>query len=466
MNYRASIQNRLTVCALALLSWWNLGGDAAPADVDPTFGAMLNSWVNAVQIQANGQILAGGSFTNINGLSRTGVVRFWADGSLDTNFVVDTGPSNSVSCIAIQPDDKIIIGGMFNSVNGTNCSGLARLNPDGSLDPGFHATLGGVSGLLGSQSASVNYLAIQTNGALLVVGSFLSVNGVNRTNFARIDADGSLDTNFDPAISGSIESMASQTDDRVLLGGTVSSVNGIACTNIFRLNADGTVDTNFNLALGLGLDVTAIAVQPDGKILIGGGMDDAFGRTYYFEMGRLDQNGNLDPTFSSGPNGEVACIAVQPDGKVVIGGTFTTVNGANRVRIARLNRDGSLDDGFVPSGGLAGVSFYPVASAIALQLDGKVIVGGNFTTVNGTNQKYIVRLFGNAPPQFTSLVPLPNGTIELAGWAATNAHLRLEDSTNLSDWSSVVQFTNSTGTFLLTNATGPGCGFFRLVWLP
>lgn len=314
----------------------------------------------AVQAQANGQILAGGSFTNVAGLSRTGIVRFWADGSLDTAFVVDTGPSSSVNCIAIQPDDKIIIGGMFSSVNGTNCSGLARLNPDGSLDPGFHPTLGGVSGFLGSQPASVNCLAIRTNGAVLVAGSFSSVNGVNRTNFARIDADGSLDTSFDPAISGSIESMASQTDDRVLLGGTVSSVNGTACSNLVRLNADGTVDTNFNLALGLGLDVTAITVQPDGK----------------------------------------------------------------------------------------------------------VIVGGNFATANGTNQKYIVRLFGNALPQFTSLLPLPNGTIELAGWAATNAHLRLEASTNLSDWSSVVQFTNSTGTFLLTNATGPGCGFFRLVWLP
>lgn len=468
MNPGASIQNRMAGYALALLTLLNLGGHAAPGDVDSSFDAKWSSWVNAVQVQANGQILAGGSFTNINGLSRTGIARFWADGSLDTAFVVDTGLSNSVNCIAIQTDNRIIIGGTFSSVNGTNRSGLARLNPDGSLDAAFNPTLGGVSGLLGFQPASVNCVALQTNGAVLIVGSFSSVNGVNRTNLARINVDGSLDTNFGPAVSGSIESIASQIDERVLLGGTVSSVNGTACSNIVRLNADGTVDTNFNLALGLGLDVTAITLQPDGKILIGGGEDDFYGRTYYLAIGRLDQNGNLDPAFhpASGPNDEVACIAVQPDGKVVLGGMFTTVNGSDRVRIARLNADGSLDDGFAPSGGLAGVFFHPIASAVALQADGKVVVGGNFATANGTNHKYIVRFFGNAPPQFTSLLPLPNGTLELAGRAATNAHLRLETSINLSDWSSVMQFTNSTGTFLLTNGTSSSCGFFRLVWLP
>jgi hypothetical protein len=116
---------------------------------------------------------------------------------------------------------------------------------------------------------------------------------------------------------------------------------------------------------------------------------------------------------------------------------------------------------------LAGVKFFPIASAVALQADGKVVVGGNFATANGLTQKYIVRFFGNELPQFTSLTPLPDGTIELAGYAATNAHLRLEASTNLSDWSVLAQFTNVTGTFSLTNnPTGSPCGFYRMVWLP
>jgi uncharacterized delta-60 repeat protein len=463
MNKHAPIQNRLAGGVLALLTLWNLTGHSAQGDLDLSFNANWNGWVRAAQVQANGQILAGGTFTNVNGLSWTDIVRFWADGSLDTAFVVDTGASNSVYCIAIQPDQKVIIGGTFSSVNGTNRSGIARLNPDGSLDTRFNP-------FLGPKSASVNCLAIQTNGALLVVGSFSSVNGANRTNFARLNADGSLDSGFDPAVTGGIECIASQSDNRVILGGTVSSVNGTACTNIVRLNADGTVDTNFNLTLGLGRDIASIALQSDGKILLGGGMVDYFGRTYYFEIGRLDQNGNWDSSLNpgSGPNGEVASIAVQPDGKVVIGGTFTTVNGANRVRIARLNSDGSLDDGFAPSGGLAGVFFYPIASAVALQADGKVVVGGNFANANGNwGQKYIVRFFGNGLPQFTSLMPLPDGMVELAGCAATNAHLRLEASTNLSDWSSVGQFTNFTGTFLLTNnPAGSSCGFYRMVWLP
>src|SRR5690242_19821300 len=104
MDNRASVLNRLAGGALALLSLWNLAGRSAPADVDPTFSANWNGWVRAVQIQRNGQILAGGGFTSVSGLSGTGIARFWPDGSLDTGFVVDTGASNSVYCVAIQPD--------------------------------------------------------------------------------------------------------------------------------------------------------------------------------------------------------------------------------------------------------------------------------------------------------------------------------------------------------------------------
>jgi len=193
----ASIQNRLAGGALALLTLWNLAAHSAPGDVDPSFNASCNSRVSAVQIQSNGQILAGVTLTNVNGLSWTGIVRFWADGSLDTAYVVDTGASNSVYCIAIQLDEKVIIGGNFSSVNGTNRSGIARLNPDGSLDMGFNPVLGPVSGFR-SPPASINCVAIQTNGALLVVGSFSSVNGTKRNSFARLNADGSLDSGFDP----------------------------------------------------------------------------------------------------------------------------------------------------------------------------------------------------------------------------------------------------------------------------
>lgn len=465
MNNLRSIRHRLAGGALALLALWNLTGHSAPGDVDPWFDTVLDDPVKAVQIQSNGQILAGGSFTNLNGFSRTGIVRLWADGSLDTAFVVDTGASNSVNCIALQPDNKIIIGGTFNSVNGTNRTGIARLNPDGSLDPDFDPVLG--SG--GSHGASVSYVAMQTNGAMIIVGGFSSINGTNSTNFARLNADGSLDSSFNPTVTGGVECIASQSDGRVIVGGTISSVDGVACTNIARLNADGTVDTNFNLSLGLGRDVASLAVQPDGRIVFGSGEVDSYIGTYHLGIGRLEPNGDLDASFNAGggPNDEVAAMAMQPDGKVVIVGMFTTVNGANRVRVARLNSDGSLDDGFAPVGGLAGVSLFPVASAVALQADGKVVVGGNFVTANGIVQPYLARFLGSGSPQFTSLVPLPDGTMELAGYAATNAHLRLEASSNLSDWAVVDQFTNSNGAFSRTNnLAGPACGFYRMVWLP
>lgn len=462
--------NRLVGGVFGLLALWNFAARSAPADVDPSFNANCSNWVRAVQIQSNGQILAGGYFTNMNGLSGAGVVRFGPDGSLDNSFVVDTG-TNSVLCIAVQPDNKIVIGGNFTSVNGTTRTGIARLNPDGSLDTDFNPLLGPKVSL-NNQLPSVNSVTFQTNGAMLVAGNFLSVNGTNSTNFARLNSDGSLDSGFAAAVSdttGKIECTALQTDGRVIIGGEFNSVDGIACTNLVRLNGDGTVDTNFNLTLGLGRDVASVTLQPDGKIVVGGGLVDSFAGTYHFALGRLDTNGDFDASFNpgSGPDGSVNCIAVQPDGRIVIGGTFGSVNGVSRPRIARLNSDGGLDGTFSPSGGLSGVSFNPNASAVALQTDGKIVVGGNFVTVNGISQKYITRFLGNDSPQFTALMPLPNGAVELAGRAATNAHLCLQTSTNLSDWSVVGQFTNVAGTFSLTNnPPGPACGYYRIEWLP
>lgn len=473
---------RITVfgSVLAIVTLWNVAAHSAPGDVDPSFNPACNNPVQAIQIQSDGRILVGAYFTNVNGLSQTGIVRLWPDGSLDTSFVVDTGVSNAVNCIAVQPNQKIVIGGTFSTVNGINRSSLARLNPDGSLDLDFNPILGTNSTwefpLI--KSPAVDCLAIQPSGALLLVGNFSSINGTNRTNFARLNADGSFDSVFTPEVlsepsDGStpsgIECIVSQSDGRIIIGGTITSVNGTACTNIARLNVDGTVDTNFQI-LDLARDVQSLALQPDGKILIGAGTTDFFYGTYYFGVGRLDQNGNWDSSFDAGNEpGGVRSIALQPDGKVVICGSFTSVNGTRRERIARFNSDGSLDDGFDPLGGLAGDHNNPFPSGytVALQTDGKVLVGGKFSYVNWVSHRNIVRFLGNGSPQFTSLKPKPDGSMELAGYAATNAHLRLAASTNLNDWSVVSEFTNSTGTFFLTNApTGNSLAFYRLVWLP
>src|SRR2546427_781437 len=104
--------------------------------------------------------------------------------------------------------------------------------------------------------------------------------------------------------------------------------------------------------------------------------------------------GALDLSFNpgTGANNIVNSFAVQTNGQVFIGGLFTTVNGTNINRIARLNADGSLDTSFDPGTGAAN---YPVRSVV-VQPDGKVLIGGEFTAVNGnTNRSFLARLNGD-----------------------------------------------------------------------
>ena len=188
--------------------------------------------------------------------------------------------------LALQPDGKLIVGGSFGAVNGTNRNGIARLNANGSLDGSFQ---NGMSGVIndGGYSGRVEAVTVQPDGKVLIGGYFTTVNGTARTGFARLDADGALDAGFSPVtIAGgnvdnttSVNSITLQVDGRVFLGGSFSTVNNTARNNIARLNADGSLDVSFNAGTGvIGPIVYATAIHSDGRLLVGGSfaiVDDA-----------------------------------------------------------------------------------------------------------------------------------------------------------------------------------------------
>src|SRR5262245_39430326 len=97
----------------------------------------VNNWVWAVVVQPDGKILIAGDFTSVHGVPRNRIARLLSDGSLDTSFDPGSGADTTVNCMALQSDGKILIGGSFSSINGTSRSHFARLNSNGSLDTGF-----------------------------------------------------------------------------------------------------------------------------------------------------------------------------------------------------------------------------------------------------------------------------------------------------------------------------------------
>jgi uncharacterized delta-60 repeat protein len=362
----------------------------APGDLDPSFDPGPNHDVFAIVQQPDGKILIGGDFTLLRGPARNRIARLNADGTVDITFDPGKGASDSVRSCALQSDGKIVVGGGFEITQGTNSRiAIARLNNDGSLDTSFDSGSG--------PNLAVRCVALQSDGRVLLSGHFSDVNGVAAHRTARLNSDGSIDASFaSPVLSGSdpwVYSLALQeADGKIIIGGAFSKVNSVSRNNIGRLNANGTLDGSFNPGSGADGAVRKVALQTDGKVIAVGWFTNINGvnRNY---VARLEPDGELDTSFNSGsgPNDQMECVAIQPDGKVLIGGKFTAVDGIPRNHVARLNADGSLDLTFDPGAGANGNVY-----AIAVQANNDIVIGGGFTTFNNVSQNNAAHLFGGS----------------------------------------------------------------------
>ena len=415
--------------------------------LDASFPVVTNTNVRRVRMQPDGRILVGGSFNSFTGQVRTNLARLNPDGSLDAAFtpVARGGLGTGVSDLALQGDGKIVVAGGFDSLAGAARNNCGRLHPDGSLD----RTLVDLSSL-GTISRRMESVALQPDGQVLIGGAFTQLGGLVRTNFGRIKPDGSVDPSFNLGIRvactdcyNSVRATAVQPDGKILIAGDITRVSGQVARGIARVNRDGTSDSQFSTTLdgtflaiclqedgrilvggsyirrdafnfdhlrrvstngviepdfnpqfnplGGGARVMSLAVQPDGKILVGGifdHVDGGGGSLWRRALCRLLPNGTLDATFDPSPNAEVTALALQPDGKILLSGLFTNLAGHSCNGMGRLHPDGSFDETFVTAVNGQVLSF-------ALQTDGDILLGGFFTSVSGQPRQGLARLHPN-----------------------------------------------------------------------
>lgn len=348
-------------------------------DTGPNGFPSVASAVYKVVIQPDGKILAGGYFSTFNSIPQGMLIRFNTDGTKDTSFDIGTGAtgSNSLSDIVVQPNGKILIGGGFVQWNGYSGK-LRRLNLDGSVDNSFN---------LGLTSLVVSKIALRPDGNMVLLGNF-TVNGQTRTILS-INNDGSPNDTFEGRQpNNTVSCLKLQSDGKILIGGFMSAFSGIAKNGIARLTTDGQIDTTFNLNTGFNEKVSTIAVQSDGKTLMGGDFSTFDGMTQN-KIIRINDDGSKDNSFNIGTgfNNSVKIIITQPDGKLLVGGSFTQYNSQTANYLIRLNSNGTKDTSFD-----IGSGFNEYVKTIALQTDGKILIGGNFTQFNGQQQNYCIRL--------------------------------------------------------------------------
>jgi uncharacterized delta-60 repeat protein len=482
-------------------------------NIDATFitGLGATATIEEVQLQNDGKIILAGSFDSFNGfLTASKIVRLNTDGSVDANFVTGTGFNATITALLVQDDGKILVGGAFTTYNGLAINRLTRLNPDGTVDLGFVSGLGFSNGSVsviktnslgliwvggsfsgtyngtnvnrlvllesngtvnpifdigaGPATATVYALAVdsdsfwyvggsftvfdaQNQGRLakidavgtldigyltagvgfdnsvlkvlpvsdkkiMVLGSFTKFNGIASSRIARLSENGLLDATFNSSgigADGIIKTAILQPDNKIVLVGGFTNYNGIATNRIARIIADGTIDPSFNVGSGFNNQIYAVALQQDGKLLIGGNFT-SFNGILVNRLVRLLSDGTLDSSFNVGLGADaiVETLLLQSDGKIVVGGRFTSFNGSTYNRLVRLNSDGSIDAGFT-----VGIGFDKYVYSIAQQSDAKLILGGTFLSYNGTTAKRLIRLNndGSFDATFTIGTGFSNGEI-------------------------------------------------------
>jgi len=392
---------------------------------DPMRGGQLiglegdYGFISALALQPDGKLIAAGDFIGASGVPRRDLVRLNPDGSADASFRGSIDPGGLVQVVTIQPNGQLLVAGNFAEIDHIPCRGLARLNPDGSVDPSFAPVLGGAT------HDVVRAIVVQPDGNILLAGNFTTVNDQPRYHVARVHPDGTLDSTFQPGLivpasDVIFNCLTLQPDGKVLVGHATCSAELALC----RLNADGSLDTGFHLGVppaGWCGGVMEVVLQPSGKLVVYGN----FGAWRF--LARLHTDGSEDHSFvPPAIFWQIHQLLSQPDGKIVIAGHDSGWIGETPNGILRLNLDGSVDNGFqVPEGVLGHQN---EIGALALRPDGRILLGKAYSFFNVQNPQAIVQLQPNGSVDSSfqyrlhpgraivnAILPLPDGRAIIGG---------------------------------------------------
>jgi len=312
---------------------------------------------------------------------------------LSSSFNTAIGFNNDVWAITKQSTGRIIVGGSFSNYSGSSRNRVIGLNSNGTIDSGFNIGSAGANSI-------VYALGTQTDDKIIVGGTFTTYSGssTSTTRLMRLNSNGSQDLTYNTGagLNSYPLSILPTADGKVLILGLFTTYSGSAINYIMRTNSNGTRDTTFNTGIGFGagqFGYTAVT-QSDGKYIVGGNFNTYSGSSANRGIARLNTNGTLDLTFDDGAgfNQLVSALAIQSDGKIIAGGQFTTYSGSSINRITRINTNGTRDTSFNVGTGLDGnVS----ANGITIGSDGTIYCLGSFTTYSGSNSRGIVAINPN-----------------------------------------------------------------------
>lgn len=463
-RFRSLPQRIAGATLFVLLSITSLGiVHGAEGDIDVSFRPPRpNGWVNHIRVLDDDRILIAGTFSSLGGTPRKSIARLMPHGELDPTFDPGTGPDGPITHFDIDPEGRILIVGPFTKVNGQPRNGWARLTKDGAFDPSYASAQPFLILSGASRGSEIHALP---DGRSLMTGPtviFTLAPMVQRAGAMMLKADGTCDASFNLTIPNVVGAVP-VSGEKFLVFGLFSTTGSVVRNSIARVDALGALDPTFEAPV----DSKVYGVLPV--------FTDSTGRVVYVHsdgtstrMYRSSAEGAADAVFQPPAlNGAVMDCAFQADGKLVIGGDFHQVNtpANSSPRLARLNADGTFDSEFrIGHGGSSSVL------AVAIQSDGRLLVGGAFTTWNDTDYVSLVRLMasgGPPPPPSPHLadptVAAGTFTVSVPTQAGSQYLLEFRTTMGSGDWSAASPSVPGDGAVKMLSHTPTGDhGFYRV----
>jgi uncharacterized delta-60 repeat protein len=314
---------------------------------------------------------------------------FAQPGNLDANFNMNcgSGTNGAIYSLDIQPDGKIILGGNFTNFNAFADGNLDRILPTGGIDGTFIVGTG--------FDGFVNKIEVLSSGKILTAGGFLNIQGNSNTFLGLLNDDGTVNSIFAGVGTNSyVKDFIELPSGKIMIGGHFLVYNGSSMPFLGIIYDGGNQDGATNIGAGPDGFVNGIVGTSDRAFLFGN--FTAYDGHAANGIVKIYHDGTFDSSFDCGlgANSEISSLVVQTDGKIIVGGSFTSFNGVNCNGIVRLNTNGTVDASFN-----IGTGFSDYVKDMIIQPDGKIIVIGNFNQYNGVNRAKILRL-------------LPNGTLD------------------------------------------------------
>ena len=398
--YPSSMKARLLLALALLGSTLGLGRPAHSQTLDPAFvptvayrDQLLPGTIRALHRQADGRLLVAGNFILLNNWPTNNVARLWPDGRVDTSFLAPPVAGGEVLALAADAQGRVVLGGTFAAVGGQARPGVARLLADGTLDPTFRPDVRPAAS--GGSGPIVRAVVVQPDGKVLLGGTFVAA-GAGSTvvpHIVRLLSSGLPDPGFVPAMpfSGQIGALLLLPTGEILVAGNTYANNSLELVR--RLLPNGSLDPAFTIVpanqtlAGIGL---AMAATPTGFVLVGAYY--SIGNVARASVARFRADGTLDLAFTSPlpPSVNAAtplgAVAVEVGGEVFIGGDMNS--GGNVSFLRRLLPTGAFDPNYF--GAVAGPD--ATVTALVLQSDGMLLIGGNFEHVAGQPRNGLARL--------------------------------------------------------------------------